>query len=728
MAFECELMDDPVVAADGHTYNRKEMETWLEQHNTSPLTHETLEHKMLIPNLAMRRQINAWREEHGHPALVFGQSVKAKAQGGAPRAPPIVKPAAVCSFSKKPLQAVCVTCRKSICSNCAIYSQRCKLHITRPLDAIVSGIRDSHAAWVHALEGRPLQLQAEYDRIDAAGNAAFQAIRAEIAELKQKLQRACVGDMEGVIREQAQLLADVELSAASPDAAVSDSEPSRCLLAAATRAPRLPRVRGGWFQAAAAEAVSVRRLGFIVGGGGVGGVSAAGAGFLRAFGPVLQTSAAPAVHAEQPAIFDMGFDRNLVESALQQFGGNTDQALEALLSGLISSPAQPAHEQQNPKQQRRQQQRLVQHQQRQQHQFLQQQQQQQQQDDWGEVAMHQQQRQVQQQQQQQQQQQVDWGNPFVAMHPQRQMQQLLQRQPFEQRMQQPSCCVFDDEGNLVVSDYGNHRILVLRFSDGMLLRTIGSQGSGNSQFQSPLGIAFDGAGHILVAEEGGQRVQMLRYSDGEHIRTIGASRGRGGDSQFNCVSSIACDGSGNLAVFDHGNARVQVFRLSDGALVRTISNDQFNGSRGFLAFDADSNLVVGSNDSQIIQVLSFSDGRCIRTISIAARAINSSQAGIPQQHVRPQRLMPCMRPMLSNTHSAGSCSGIAFDGAGHILVADQAGHCVRVLRYADGAHVRTIGSCGQGEGQLYSPVGVAVDADGLVAVCDCQNNRVQVFE
>jgi hypothetical protein len=29
MAFECTLMDDPVVAADGHTYNRIDMETWL---------------------------------------------------------------------------------------------------------------------------------------------------------------------------------------------------------------------------------------------------------------------------------------------------------------------------------------------------------------------------------------------------------------------------------------------------------------------------------------------------------------------------------------------------------------------------------------------------------------------------------------------------------------------------------------------------------------------------
>ena len=62
----------------------------------------------------------------------------------------------------------------------------------------------------------------------------------------------------------------------------------------------------------------------------------------------------------------------------------------------------------------------------------------------------------------------------------------------------PVFCALDDEGNLVVSDQGNHRIQVLRYSDGAHLRTIGSQGAGNGQFSSPVGIAFDGAGHILA--------------------------------------------------------------------------------------------------------------------------------------------------------------------------------------------------------------------------------------
>ena len=68
----------------------------------------------------------------------------------------------------------------------------------------------------------------------------FRTLAAQHAELKQKLQRACVGDLDGVIREQAQLLADVELAAEFPDAAVADSEASRCLLTAVVQAPRPP--------------------------------------------------------------------------------------------------------------------------------------------------------------------------------------------------------------------------------------------------------------------------------------------------------------------------------------------------------------------------------------------------------------------------------------------------------------------------------------------------------
>ena len=52
-----EVMEDPVTAADGHTYDRFAIEEWLKTHRTSPMTNEVLSSQALVPNVALRRMI-----------------------------------------------------------------------------------------------------------------------------------------------------------------------------------------------------------------------------------------------------------------------------------------------------------------------------------------------------------------------------------------------------------------------------------------------------------------------------------------------------------------------------------------------------------------------------------------------------------------------------------------------------------------------------------------------
>ena len=53
-------MRDPVVTADGQTYEREAIQDWLQQQQsrglppTSPITGEPLEHTSLVPNVALR--------------------------------------------------------------------------------------------------------------------------------------------------------------------------------------------------------------------------------------------------------------------------------------------------------------------------------------------------------------------------------------------------------------------------------------------------------------------------------------------------------------------------------------------------------------------------------------------------------------------------------------------------------------------------------------------------
>ena len=70
-AFTCcitsELFVDPVVAVDGHSYERAAIERWLQSHDTSPRTGERLPSKALVPNHGLRAQVHDHREALGLP-------------------------------------------------------------------------------------------------------------------------------------------------------------------------------------------------------------------------------------------------------------------------------------------------------------------------------------------------------------------------------------------------------------------------------------------------------------------------------------------------------------------------------------------------------------------------------------------------------------------------------------------------------------------------------------
>lgn len=60
-----ELMECPVVTADGHTYERHAILTWLETSDMSPRTGKHLPNKTLLPNFSLRAQIEDFRQRNG---------------------------------------------------------------------------------------------------------------------------------------------------------------------------------------------------------------------------------------------------------------------------------------------------------------------------------------------------------------------------------------------------------------------------------------------------------------------------------------------------------------------------------------------------------------------------------------------------------------------------------------------------------------------------------------
>lgn len=64
--FKCpityELMKDPVIASDGHSYERKAIEEWFQKNDRSPLTNEKLQDKKVYPCLFLKHSIAEFLE------------------------------------------------------------------------------------------------------------------------------------------------------------------------------------------------------------------------------------------------------------------------------------------------------------------------------------------------------------------------------------------------------------------------------------------------------------------------------------------------------------------------------------------------------------------------------------------------------------------------------------------------------------------------------------------
>lgn len=61
--FTLDVIEEPVVAVDGFTYEKRSILEWFRMNRTSPITGAVLTSTTLIPNHSLKSQINQWREE-----------------------------------------------------------------------------------------------------------------------------------------------------------------------------------------------------------------------------------------------------------------------------------------------------------------------------------------------------------------------------------------------------------------------------------------------------------------------------------------------------------------------------------------------------------------------------------------------------------------------------------------------------------------------------------------
>ena len=257
-------------------------------------------------------------------------------------------------------------------------------------------------------------------------------------------------------------------------------------------------------------------------------------------------------------------------------------------------------------------------------------------------------------------------------------------------LNKPYGIAFNKCGEMIVSEYGGHRVSIFDIR-GQKIRTFGSHGDSPGQMVWPAGIAIDDIDNIYVSSY--HKLQKFT-SSGELIKCVG-QRGRK-EGEFDDPRGVTLYDN-QLYMCDRNNHRIQVFDL-DLNFVRSIGS-RGNGRREFNApldvkCDTAGNMYVAEYDNERVQVMD-SSGHFIQSFG---------QEGERKLH---------------------GPSGLRIADK-YVYVSDYSGDCI-VVYETSGQFVTSFGRHGQKEGDFKFPCCITSCGDGFIHVCDCGNNRVQIF-
>ena len=252
----------------------------------------------------------------------------------------------------------------------------------------------------------------------------------------------------------------------------------------------------------------------------------------------------------------------------------------------------------------------------------------------------------------------------------------------------------NQRGEVMVTEVEGHCVSIFSPS-GEKLRSFGTHGSGQGQFEYPRGIAVDGDGNILVVDSNNNRIQKFT-ADGQFLTAVG-----NGPLQFKYPYGIALNASNNkVYVLDACNNCVQVLS-SNLAFSSTFgrggsAKGQFHYPVA-ISCDRTGNVYVADSNNHCVQVFT-AEGRFLRTFGKYGEG--RGELNIPY--------------------------GVAVDRNGVVYVSDRNNRRISVFT-SEGQFMTSFGGKGKGPGEFDDPYGLAVDNSGVVYVCDTYNNRILIF-
>lgn len=141
---------------------------------------------------------------------------------------------------------------------------------------------------------------------------------------------------------------------------------------------------------------------------------------------------------------------------------------------------------------------------------------------------------------------------------------------------------------LYVVDHSGHRVQYFDL-EGNFLGKFGSEGAGNGNFKYPWGIAVGKDNKVYVADRDNHRIQVFD-ANGNFLTKFGSQGSF--DGQFQSPHGLAFSPDGNLAVADAGNTRVQIFNSNSTYISKY--GEFWSGSPSRIDYSSDGLLYVSA--------------------------------------------------------------------------------------------------------------------------------------
>ena len=263
-------------------------------------------------------------------------------------------------------------------------------------------------------------------------------------------------------------------------------------------------------------------------------------------------------------------------------------------------------------------------------------------------------------------------------------------------LRNPWGIVTDRKGRIIVAEYGAHCVSIFT-PEGKKIRSFGSHGTANGQFNHQEGVAVDNDDNIYVADYSNFRIQKFT-PDGEFIATAGSQGSN--PLQFSGPVGIGYNSKNDkLYVCDQCNNRIQILERSlaySSTFGRRGSGDgQFSYPYG-VGFDTVGNVFIADYSNCRIQVFT-PEGQFLRKFG--------SPGNGPGQLNNP--------------------TDIAIDDD-TAYITEHSNHRVSIFT-TQGEFLQSFGTRGNRQGQFINPRGITVDENGFIMVAEYSNNRIQIF-